>query len=77
MTHWQDIATAPRDGSWVMLWVQPGRLDWNTSGSVAIGSFDSGPPAVSWVDEKGVNMRETPTHWMPLPSPPTLPQAEK
>lgn len=69
---WQDIATAPRDGTWVLL----------AGGSINYGwCRDDRPPAVTsqymdgcwqfaWYDSGYYGEYETPTHWMPLPSPP-------
>lgn len=65
-THqWQPIETAPRDGEWIMAY-------WPTMG---IGMFpfvvfwDEGwEPASHYARDYG---EVYPTHWMPLPPPPT------
>jgi len=67
MTTWQDIGTAPRDGRHVML----GMADEQY---VAEGYFDEDEE--KWFS---ANTHSTdyvdgslyPTHWMPLPSPPS------
>lgn len=53
---WQDISTAPKDGTKVLLWVPR----W----SVVVGSYQHS--LMSWWDGDLV----APTHWRPLPAPP-------
>jgi hypothetical protein len=57
---WRDIATAPKDGTLVLLWCDAWpfpRTGW---------TFNNDP----WQDcDAG---RGPPTHWMPLPQPPAL-----
>ncbi len=82
--EWQDIATAPKDGTHVLVAFGPydnGR------------TFDQSPPTVAhWFGPPplpglraghwylSVQTYEGPsifpTHWMPLPAPPTLPPNE-
>lgn len=74
MGEWRDIETAPKDGTFVLVicdgaWC-PSISRWNGGRSHPDGTpFDEG-----WGDElgtfhiPGLNM---PTHWMPLPEPPT------
>ena len=80
---WEDISTAPKDGTLVDLWASYGErvagAKW-TNGvwrEWALDGFDS----MGWVRLEG-----TATHWMPLPPPPStgsrpqeaiLPQTEK
>lgn len=61
---WQPIATAPKDGTHVLVW-------WE---------YWSRHPTVAWVDRFGrwvseialdENGDHPPTYWQPLPSPPT------
>ena len=61
---WQPIQTAPKDGTWALLW--NGRR-------LHIASYDRVESA--WVSSfKTVTRRlavlPEPTHWMPLPEPP-------
>lgn len=67
--EWQDISTAPKDGTWIL--------------AIVCGNWMDGKPYIpsvsrwtcgSWDAE---NYDETgedwfPTHWMPLPDPPTI-----
>jgi hypothetical protein len=68
---WQPIETAPKDGSWVLLWVENNRQ--------AIVAYWSGKPLWDgnfWVAQGEVcswdleNNFYHPTHWKPLPDPP-------
>lgn len=75
---WQDIATAPRDGTRVMLWMEPTpdpRYISNDPAQSVIASY------VVWSERsKREGMRDGwswygpvrchPTHWRPLPAPP-------
>ncbi len=56
--EWQDIATAPKDGTKVLLY-------WRNQGGpviMCVDSWDSLKHDFSWFGFA--------THWMPLPSPP-------
>ena len=57
---WRPIASAPSDGSRVLIFAPP---DW-----IDVANFSDG----QWVDESLVASEELPTHWMPLPAPPVL-----
>lgn len=57
--EWQPIETAPRDGTWLLLWDGGCRL---------IGHFY--PPEGRWDNADGDELK--PTHWTPLPEPPVL-----
>lgn len=70
---WQSIETAPRDGTWVLLFSVPNEVPslrphiadgyWKeTSGFMAPGL---------WMLGHAVGPSFTPTHWRPLPEPPT------
>lgn len=72
MDSWQDISTAPRDGTWVLL--SGGEIDYGWD-------EESKPPCVSgqwvpggwqfaWYDSGHYGVYENPTHWQALPSPP-------
>ena len=68
---WQDISTAPKDGTPVLLY---GRLEGEVSGDwdgehVAIGSFLYERWSVDATDYYEVTV-VNPTHWQPLPQPP-------
>lgn len=63
MSAWQPIETAPQDGAWIML----------CSRKMSMSDY----PLVAWWDEGWICARSlelprfTPTHWMPIPEPPT------
>lgn len=70
MSDWQGIESAPKDGTYVLLfWPQ------RPPGDVGRWTIDPTPPHRA-MDEgfkgNGDNCipREQPTHWMPLPPPP-------
>jgi hypothetical protein len=58
---WQDISTAPRDGTEIIVLIRPKviRLGW---------WFHPSSRTKDWHDENGNVIH--PTHWMPLPAPP-------
>lgn len=63
--EWQLIETAPRDGSYILLW----RPEHRRPPKHAIGFWN---PHSGWMlvqGAAGVNA----THWMPLPLPPVTP----
>lgn len=75
MSEWQPIATAPRDGTRVL-------LCWN--GHVVCGHWDydryAAQPRPYWhTDYESIYGRRMtrntpPTHWQPLPEPPESPR---
>lgn len=71
MSDWQDISTAPKDGTEVLLFTRsdigPEREYWEAIGEphftkVQIGFFEQGKWHQSVIGG--------PTHWQPLPAPP-------
>lgn len=62
MSQWQPIETAPTDGTEVLVLIKPKviRLGW---------FFAPSSRTQGWADESSRPI--TPTHWMPLPEPPT------
>lgn len=68
MSEWKPIETAPRDGTKVLAW---------RNGALEILRWDHikvGPLMAGWwfVGDRAVVDRDAqPTHWMPLPAPPT------
>ncbi|KKM22878.1 hypothetical protein LCGC14_1620870 [marine sediment metagenome] len=64
MTHeWQPIETAPKDGTWVFLFVPghgPARARWSHNPGMADG----------WRSHGTGRTITQGTHWMPLPEPP-------
>ena len=79
--EWQPIETAPRDGTWVDLWlVAPDGVHgcriadckWNNNRSFLAGSFRVAQPD-AWVHRHGGEVHLDGgylSHWMPLPTPP-------
>lgn len=72
---WQDIATAPKDGTYLLLWEQ-----YSTNPFVGCWAFGSWSVSHEHVDAEGgwdgANVvdsisQDLITHWMPLPPPPT------
>jgi hypothetical protein len=59
MNNWQPIETAPKDGTVVLIW-SPSR-----------GACAAWKKGRGWHTEPGVYHVSRPTHWMPLPDPPT------
>lgn len=70
MMEWQPIETAPKDGSRFIAWtgymtVSP--VEWQEGGVISEEGF-----LLWWQDPAGGCLAEVrPTHWMPLPAPPT------
>lgn len=73
---WQPIETAPKDGTYILVWSEregwrgnPRMVcaTWEPSGTGAWAIYGAGPTRHSeqWLD-RGI----IPTHWMPLPEPP-------
>jgi len=61
--EWQDIASAPKDGTRVLLFA-PTRA---FPEAIIVGWY--GVRGSSWMSEPGMWTRN-PTHWLPLPTPP-------
>ena len=72
MTEWRPIETAPKgkplfseDGPYVL-------LGWSGSDHIVIGSYRTyGSLGAVWRDGYGGAIMK-PTHWMPLPAPPSV-----
>lgn len=61
MSDWQDISTAPKDGSRALFIERSGRMRVDHWHKTATDSF--------WRERRTPDGRYT--HWMPLPAPPT------
>jgi hypothetical protein len=78
---WRDIASAPKDGTEVMLWLvpadpedkvrRPKRADSVWSGEVLWGWQKTFAEAPEWLGWVAADTKYKPTHWQPLPAPPT------
>lgn len=67
MSEWQDISTAPKDGTPVILFA---RCRTATAATVVIGWH---LPDMGWIEEcfaPNHPVGIVPTHWQPLPTPP-------
>ena len=74
MMEWQHIESAPRDGTWIIAWdgksVQP--VCWAEGYPDEYNGWAYGSAYWGGTLYEGVNeVSEHPTHWMPLPPPPT------
>lgn len=67
-SQWQPIETAPKDGTWVLLLWPMTRTNVMVSGKYYISARDF---EEMWLSQPSVESTHEPTHWMPLPSPPT------
>lgn len=67
-SQWQPIETAPKDGTRVLLFVPP---YGPSTGHYEPARVNWGPNASLWVSHSVLNKEAAPTHWMPLPTPPT------
>lgn len=75
MTEWQDISTAPRDGTVIDVWL--GDCDESDRQFYCCGETRRSP-GWAWANGKfrpcaglpGLTVFVRPTHWMPLPEPP-------
>jgi len=64
--EWQPIETAPKDGTNILVFENDNESD----AEVMIANYygGNGHWSISW-DDRGIEIN--PTHWMPLPKPPT------
>jgi hypothetical protein len=65
LVEWQPIETAPKDGTEVLLWVPDGTY----FALMMTGSYEG--CAMGWCDNVRGSPGFEPTHWMPLPRPPS------
>jgi hypothetical protein len=76
MTGWQSIETAPKDETFVLLYFPPGMEPWQAEADGMVLGFWSEEYA-DWFHSEAAGNSLTargaaqPTHWMPLPEPPT------
>lgn len=84
MSEWQPIESAPKDGSYMLLYFPEGARslredydaqDWSEYEPAMMLGFWSGDnyPENEWTHDfyEGISFYGEPTHWMPLPTPPT------
>jgi hypothetical protein len=70
---WQPIESAPRDGTLVLLWAPDYREDAPSLGSWCerVGAWDADSGTMEDGPAWSNDACSGPTHWMPLPAPPT------
>lgn len=82
MSDWQPIESAPKDGTWVLMTggTISYRWDGDTAPACVAGQWtheinflyrEKGRWQFAWYDGGYYGEYENPTHWMPLPAPPT------
>lgn len=59
---WQPIETAPKDGTWILIWGE----QWSGAPIPDVGHWDDD----DWRDDEHTVLAFA-THWQPLPAPPT------
>lgn len=59
---WQPIETAPKDGTWILIWGE----QWSGAPIPDVGHWDDD----DWRDDEHTVLAFA-THWMPLPAPPS------
>lgn len=72
---WQPIETAPKDGTYILACVAgyiPEVAHWQDDRKVFdFLSASDMPNDQAWIDYLDSGAKWVPTHWMPLPDPPT------
>jgi len=68
---WQPIETAPKDGTCILIFdgKEVHEANWGRSW---LESVDNWAAPFSDQDEQGGRYEFTPTHWMPMPGPPSI-----
>lgn len=68
--EWQPIETAPKDGTWVLVWGPPAE-DSDDDGPAAVVRWNGYFWEMDATDDRGeFSPPFCETHWMPLPEPP-------
>lgn len=71
---WRDIETAPKDGTWILLYAPnlPPQLQESVDLTHWIASWGLSRDDFGWIDQDDriVVWNEDPTHWQFLPEPP-------
>lgn len=64
--EWQPIAAAPKDETWVLLWLPA----WG-QGQARLGQWLGSPGSEGWYGREWKEVfHDGPTHWLPIPEPP-------
>lgn len=70
LREWQPIETAPKDGTYVLLWLSGDGYHGPRNCNITVGVHtDSGWYYIA--DGAGGKTSDEPSHWMPLPDPPS------
>lgn len=67
---WQTIDSAPRDGTWVLLWARGVMHHAVNAGPSDDAIRANGIPRYEWFSVSRMAPVTDPTHWRPLPQPP-------
>lgn len=67
MMEWHPIETAPKDGTQILVWGDPYSYDW----AIFIVRYVQINKWSGWQTWDSAD--QEPTHWMPLPQPPSVP----
>ena len=74
MSEWQPIETAPKDGAAVLIY-QPADTDNDLPAVIQVARYEATlfePNIFRWIEAEGEQYETySPTHWMPLPAPPS------
>jgi hypothetical protein len=79
MSEWQDISTAPKDGSSVLCYMPLSGLSPPGNYRILVLRWDDGEytrKGARWLTDVYPFVPFDPTHWMPLPTPPAKPTGE-
>lgn len=74
MSEWQDISTAPKDGSSVLCFIPLGGASGRIGHRVLVLRWDTDDGDdgdAEWLTDVFPFLPFEPTHWMPLPAKPT------
>ncbi len=80
MSNWQPIETAPKDGAWVLVYGRGPDDEAKGERRTAVAQFTNYLNGITreefwwqfaWYDGGYYGGFDEPTHWMPLPAPPT------
>ena len=71
MLEWQDISTAPKDGTAILIWPAQSALTGSTECMIISYVVRWHDWKEAWIEASGEEYDTFyPTHWMPLPAPP-------
>lgn len=67
MTDWQPIESAPKDGTYMLLYMGS---EQHSLGKILVGCWADHPRCRCWIAGGYMRRNCPPTHWAPLPEPP-------